>query len=226
MVYQGLRALGFALVFSLSSTIVSAEATLSTSTNPDAELGSRLSELFGAEKSAFGSLPASRLEQLVNPKLPKVGTNAYTRDWLSARPEASGGKQWECLTEALYFEARGESVKGQFAVAEVILNRVASSDFPDSVCGVINQGTGRKYQCQFTYTCDGRAETISEPAAYARVGKIARAMLDGVVARKLTEGATFYHTKAVKPTWSRKFHRTASIGEHHFYRKSTQLSSN
>jgi len=110
-------------------------------------------------------------------------------------------------------------------VAEVILNRVSSSSYPDSVCGVINQGTGKRYQCQFTYTCDGHAEVIHEPAAFERVGKVARIMLDGA-SRTLTGGATFYHTKAVNPSWARKFERTATIGQHYFYRKPLQLSLN
>ena len=93
----------------------------------------------------------------------------FTRAWLAEQPKASGGEQWRCLAEALYFEARGETVKGQFAVAEVIMNRVKSAQFPGSLCSVINQGTGRKYQCQFTYTCDGNAEVIAEPRAYAQV---------------------------------------------------------
>ncbi|MEY8840212.1 cell wall hydrolase, partial [Cribrihabitans sp. XS_ASV171] len=84
---------------------------------------------------------------------------SYSRDWIDRLPKAEGGEQFRCLAEALYFEARGEPVKGQFAVAEVILNRVESSRYPDTFCGVIRQGTGRKYQCQFTFTCDGRAET-------------------------------------------------------------------
>ncbi len=141
----------------------------------------------------------------------------YSRSWLDQQPKVKGGDEWQCLSEALYFEARGESVKGQFAVAEVILNRVKSPLYPNSVCGVVHQGTGKKYQCQFTYTCDGKAEKINEPKAFSRVGKIARAMLDGAP-RVLTGGATHYHTMAVNPSWSRKFARTAAIGVHLFYR--------
>lgn len=152
----------------------------------------------------------------------KIG---YSRDWLDAQPAASGDEQWACLAEALYFEARGESVKGQFAVAEVILNRVDSPRFPDTVCDVINQGTGRKFACQFTYTCDGFKEIINEPRAFKRVGKIANVMVNGAP-RDLTDGATFYHTRAVSPRWSRKFTRTTSIGEHHFYRPPTRVSLN
>ena len=149
----------------------------------------------------------------------------YSREFLSSQPAASGGENWRCLTEALYFEARGESVKGQFAVAEVILNRVASRRFPNSVCGVVHQGTGKRFQCQFTYNCDGNKEIVNEKAAWARVGKVARLMIDGA-ARQLTEGATHYHTKAVSPRWSRKFARTATIGMHYFYRMPTRTASN
>ncbi|SLN23824.1 Spore cortex-lytic enzyme precursor [Roseovarius albus] len=149
----------------------------------------------------------------------------YTRKWLASQPEVKGDAEWACLSEALYFEARGESVKGQFAVAEVILNRVDSANYPDTVCGVINQGTGKKYQCQFTYTCDGHKEVIHEPKAYSQVGKVAGFMLGGAE-RQLTDGATHYHTKAVNPRWARKFPRTATIGVHHFYRQPTRLSKN
>ena len=130
-----------------------------------------------------------------------------------------------CLSEALYFEARGETLKGQFAVAEVIMNRVKSSRFPDNLCAVINQGTGRKYQCQFTITCDGSPETISEPAAYENVGKVARAVMDGR-APALTSGATHYHTTAVNPRWSRVYTKTAAIGVHVFYRHTYRTAKN
>ena len=106
----------------------------------------------------------------------------------------------------------------------MILNRVDSPDFPDTVCAVINQGTGKRFQCQFTYTCDGRKEVIREPAAWERVGKVARIMLDGKT-RELTGGATYYHTRAVRPRWARSFTRTAVIGAHYFYRPPLRTAS-
>ncbi|MDQ2092016.1 cell wall hydrolase [Marimonas arenosa] len=181
-------------------------------------------QLVSKEKRALGSIPAEQLDALMQ-RPTSAGPISYSRNWIAAQPKATGGAQWACLTEALYFEARGESVKGQFAVAEVILNRVDSQLFPNSVCSVIKQGTGRKYACQFTYTCDGHKEVIREKAAYERVSKVARLMLDGAP-RALTKGATYYHTKAVRPSWSRKFYRTATIGVHHFYRRHTRLSQN
>ena len=149
----------------------------------------------------------------------------YDRARLDALPKAKGGRQWSCLTEALYFEARGETVRGMFAVAEVILNRVEDPRYPGSVCGVINQGTGKRFRCQFTYTCDGRPETVSDARAYERVGKVAKIMINGAD-RPLTKGATHYHTKSVNPKWSRVFPRTATIGYHHFYRQPSRLASN
>ncbi|WP_299560877.1 cell wall hydrolase [uncultured Sulfitobacter sp.] len=175
------------------------------------------------EQRGLGKVGSDRLSILVAPT--EAQTAVLTSAWLDSQPSAKGSEQFRCLAEALYFEARGETVKGQFAVAEVIRNRVQSARFPGSYCGVINQGTGKKYQCQFTYTCDGNNEVIAEPAAYARVAKVARAVIDGK-APELTDGATFYHTTAVRPSWSRKFVNTTRIGVHLFYRRSVRTASN
>jgi len=199
-----------------------ADVTLSTSNDPNAFLGAQVSQLLSHERDSVMAIETDTVAQVLANFKPTAKPTApmqveYTGAFLAEQPAATGGENWECLTQALYFEARGESVKGQFAVAEVILNRASSSQFPNSVCGVINQGTGKKYQCQFTYTCDGRAEVITEKKSWTRLGKIARLMLDGAP-RRLTDGATHYHTKAVNPRWARAFPRTASIGVHYFYR--------
>jgi spore germination cell wall hydrolase CwlJ-like protein len=171
------------------------------------------------------------LSSLLKPAQPKSKAKvkpvaaSFSKSWLDSQPPAAGGDQWRCLAEALYFEARGETVKGQFAVAEVILNRVKSARFPDSLCGVIRQGTGRKYQCQFTYTCDGRKEVIAEPKAFERVSKVARAAMDGQ-SGDLTGGATHYHTTSVRPSWARVYKQTARIGVHVFYRHTYRTASN
>ena len=182
--------------------------------------------LIKLERQGLQSVPKGTLKWALGAVAPEQsGGMEFSQAWLDSLPRGKGGEQFECLAEALYFEARGESIKGQVAVAEVILNRVESSKFPDTVCGVINQGTGRKYACQFTYTCDGHAEKVNEPRAYARVAKIAKAMLSGLP-RRLTDGATYYHTTAVAPNWSRKFAHVATIGVHKFYRPNRRLSSN
>jgi spore germination cell wall hydrolase CwlJ-like protein len=139
-------------------------------------------------------------------------------------PQGSGA-EWQCLTEALYFEARGESLAGVKAVAEVILNRADSPGFPGSVCGVVRQGGEGLYNCQFTYRCDGRAEVIHEDHAWDAVGRVATLMLSGAP-RDLTGGATHYHTLAVRPSWAARFTQTATIGFHRFYRQPLRTASN
>lgn len=155
---------------------------------------------------------------------PEDGEGIYSRAYIQAQPVYEGGKEWHCMAEALYFEARGESVMGQFAVAEVILNRMDSSSFPDTVCAVVNQGSGRgKYRCQFTYTCDGKLEVINEKRAWENVGRVAKLAME-MDRRPLTGGATYYHTTYVNPSWSKTFARTATIGVHHFYTDPQQIA--
>lgn len=125
----------------------------------------------------------------------------------------------QCLTTAIYHEARGESLKGQFAVAEVIMNRVASRNFPNSICGVVYQGVraGQVGGCQFSFACDGRSEAMPNRTAANRAQRIAQVMANGGH-RGLTGGAQFFHTHAVSPSWSRRFQQTTQIGAHIFYR--------
>ena len=213
----------FALIGSVAAT--AGDLTVSTS-NASAVLGGEFSTLLSTEKLALNAVNPADVARLSRRPLLQRGAPVYTRDYLAGLPEVKGNKEWYCLAEALYFEARGEDVAGQFAVAEVILNRVDANNFPKTICRVVNQGTGARFRCQFTYTCDGRAETISEKLAWTRGGKIARLMLDGGP-RELTGGATHYHTKAANPKWSRVFHLTTTIGDHKFYtmRATTSVKS-
>lgn len=155
-------------------------------------------------------------EPEINGPLPAIAmTEGLTEDWLMAQPAPDGDAQWECLTQAIYFEARGERLEGQIAVAEVILNRVDSPLYPRTVCGVVKQRGGGG--CQFSYVCDGSTR-MREKGAADLAGRIARAMLDGAP-RVLTDGATHFHTRGVRPSWSKRFAKTAAIGDHLFYRQ-------
>ena len=147
----------------------------------------------------------------------------WTSSKLLSLPVPKSNKQMSCLAEALYFEARGEPIKGQLAVGEVILNRVEDTRYPSSICKVINQGTGRRFACQFTYTCDGKLETVHERKPYEMALKIAKILMtthDG----KLTRGSTHYHSNYVNPKWSKKFERVAKFGRHIFYRQPMLVS--
>lgn len=131
--------------------------------------------------------------------------------------------EWHCLTEALYFEARGETFQGQVAVSEVILNRVDSKRYPNSICGVVQQGQNRRNACQFSYNCDGIANRIGNKGLYEKLGQLAWVMMQGRE-RSLTGDALFYHNTSVRPRWARKMVRTTRIGEHIFYRPQVKLS--
>ncbi|MFV0475824.1 MAG: cell wall hydrolase [Pikeienuella sp.] len=139
--------------------------------------------------------------------------------------EGVDARALQCLAEAIYFEARGESTQGQYAVGEVILNRVDSARYPNSVCAVVTQGSERRNACQFSYACDGKKEKVANRRAFVKAAKIAKLLMTGRP-RLLTDGATHFHTTSVRPGWSRRLTRTGQIGEHIFYRRQTQVSSN
>ena len=147
----------------------------------------------------------------------------WTASKLLSLPIPKSNKQMSCLAEALYFEARGEPIKGQLAVGEVVLNRVEDPRYPNSICKVVNQGTGRRFACQFTYTCDGKLETVFERDAHEIALKISKILLT-THDRKLTKGSTHYHSNYVNPKWSKKFKRITKYGRHIFYRQPRQLS--
>jgi spore germination cell wall hydrolase CwlJ-like protein len=216
------KRVGFGIGAALIGAVLLAlpmEAAASTTAKALARIEAR--GLSGVSKDRLDSLSTSPLATEASAGSAEV----FTRAWLASQPKPRGASEFQCLTEALYFEARGETIKGQFAVAEVIRNRVKSSRFPNSYCGVINQGTGRKHQCQFSYTCDGKPEVVAEPAALAVVAKVARATIDGK-SPDITNGATFYHTTAVRPSWSRKFTNTARFGVHLFYSRGARTAGN
>lgn len=123
----------------------------------------------------------------------------------------------ECLTAAVYHEARSESEEGQRAVAQVVLNRVRARAFPNSVCGVVYQGSERATGCQFSFTCDGSTLRPRDPEAWARAERIATAALAGEVMAGVGT-ATFYHADYVLPWWAGSLTRLGAVGRHVFYR--------
>ncbi len=214
------RATWRAIAVGSALTIFGAGMASATGSDLDGHLGILLGEMRqGASVTLAtrdGALPPAserglKTIQADDPELSQL-------EDLIAEAEPKGDAEWECLSQAIYHEARGESLEGQIAVAEVILNRRDSGEYPATVCGVVEQGTGKKYQCQFSYYCDGLSDEPKDQRAWAEVGRVARVMMDGAP-RDLTRGAMFYHTKAVEPYWADEFTETAEIGAHLFYRE-------
>jgi spore germination cell wall hydrolase CwlJ-like protein len=127
-------------------------------------------------------------------------------------------KHEKCLTDAIYFEARGEPARGQIAVAQVVMNRVFSGYYPNSVCGVVYQNSNRRFACQFSFACDNIPDRIKEPDAWERAKQISHDTLDGKYWLTDVGKATHYHARWVHPHWVREMQKLDRIGVHTFYR--------
>ena len=131
---------------------------------------------------------------------------------------ATRAKQERCLAEGIYFESRGEPVRGQIAVAQVILNRAFSGHYPSSVCGVVYQNSHRHLACQFTFACDRHPDVVRDQAAWRRAVAVASGTLDGKLWLPEVGKATHYHAYWVRPGWVRTMQKLHRIGVHTFYR--------
>ncbi|UYN99096.1 MAG: cell wall hydrolase [Devosia sp.] len=135
---------------------------------------------------------------------------------------AHANSERECLAQAIYHEARGESASGQMAVANVIVNRARSAKFPSSLCGVIYQNADKgRYKCQFTFACDGRDDTPGERRAWATsvdlASRVYKTFATGKDVGVLPGSVLYYHTTAVRPNWANTFSRVAAVDSHIFY---------
>lgn len=152
---------------------------------------------------------------------------------LGEEPEWTEGerkvdREIQCLATAMYFEARGEPARGQYVVGRVILNRVDSRYYPDSICEVVYQNAHLKNRCQFSFACDGEPNRILEKEAWAEIRRRAEYLVrcddrcfSGPLSHTDLWTSTHYHADYVNPRWARKLQRTGRIGRHIFYYTST-----
>jgi spore germination cell wall hydrolase CwlJ-like protein len=123
-----------------------------------------------------------------------------------------------CLARAVYFEARSESAMGQMAVAKVILNRVKDPNYPNTICGVVYQGSQRRNSCQFSFACDGMPDDVKSPTAWAQSKRVAQKAINGELKMgSAMSQATNYHADYVKPKWAKSMRKLVKIGTHIFY---------
>ena len=146
-----------------------------------------------------------------------VATPFVAPPFLTAHSVDDASRATECLTAAVYYEARSQSEDGQRAVAQVVLNRVRDRAFPNSVCGVVYQGSERRTGCQFSFTCDGSMNRAREPGAWDRARAVAAAALGGSVFVPVG-AATSFHTTSILPWWASSLARITTVGAHVFYR--------
>lgn len=172
------------------------------------------------QRDRQAELLTARLEQL------RQGDAGLRRARMDAGPAMQpfrlGGaldqsRDLECLTQAVYYEARGEGRAGMQAVAQVVLNRSRHPSFPKTVCGVVYQGSNRSTGCQFSFTCNGAMRGAVNRSAWNRARDIASSALSGQVFGPVGS-ATHFHTTAVAPGWRNTLVRVAQVGDHYFYR--------
>jgi Cell Wall Hydrolase len=176
---------------------------------PPADSDIKLSALEGADTdTGAGETIAGKDNSRLESPADRLG--------LAGKPRVQAEK---CLADAVYFEARGEVVKGQQAVAQVVMNRVFSGYYPHDVCGVVYQNAGRHLACQFTFACEGKdLSRIDEPDMWEQAKQIAKDTLDGKIWLAEVGHATHYHAYWVHPSWVHEMAKLYHLGVHTFYR--------
>lgn len=181
-------------------------ATAYARAEPDYAKASPFEALLGGDDQANGRF------------IPPMGKGDHW--WLANPLPASVFSKAEqtCLANGIYFEARGESLRGQAAVAQVILNRVRNPAYPDSICGVVYQNDGWFNRCQFSFACDGTKDRITSPSHYKTAQDIAMAVTAGKIFIPEVGSSTHYYANYVNPGWARGMKKMTKIGLHIFYR--------
>jgi len=154
---------------------------------------------------------------MLRPALGVGRFDASSRFDLVVTNALDSARDLECLTQAVYYEARGESVQGQEAVAQVVLNRVRHPAFPKTVCAVVFQGAAVGHGCQFSFACDGSMRDRREPAAWRRAQGVAARALGGAVMTAVGK-STHFHAIGYGSQWDGDMIRVAQVGMHIFFR--------
>lgn len=168
-----------------------------------------------AKQSPFSSV--LREETKRGRFIPPVGEKDHAWAGTALPANAFSAAEQRCLAAGIYFEARGESVKGQAAVAQVILNRVRNPTYPATVCGVVYQNENWRNRCQFSFACDGIKDRVRSPKHWDMAEEIALATTAGKIWLTEVGSSTHYHATYVRPPWARKMRKVGQIGLHIFY---------
>lgn len=177
-------------------------------------------------KAAIAEDKATRLEdKVVNDAPPPNKAETLTPAEAQAvdpAGQAALDDSITCLARTVYWEAKGADAEDMAAVASVVLNRLGSEGFPDTICGVVKQGVESK-ACQFSWWCDGRPDQVEEPQRYGIAKEIARKALNQQL-KDSTGGALYFHDRNVRPDWAKAYRRTAQTRHLLFYKPNQALA--
>jgi len=173
-----------------------------------------------AKKDAVRYSPFAAVLRDEEPVSIKPKLNKYDHSWADdPLPKVSfSPKQQKCLANGIYFESRGESVRGQAAVAQVILNRVRNPNYPDSICGVVYQNKHRRNRCQFSFACDRYKDRVRNQSLWRMAQHVAKETTAGRIWLSQVGSSTHYHATYVRPKWAKSMKKVGKIGLHVFYR--------
>lgn len=170
------------------------------------------------EQSNPSPLGVTAVSLMLRPELGPDGSSTASRFRFASIGALDGARDLDCLTQAVYYEARGESPRGQAAVAQVVLNRVRHPSFPKTICAVVFQGAGlRRADCQFSFVCDGSMRQPLDVDAWGRAQHIAARALSGAVVAEIGN-ATHFHATRLGPQWGDGLVKVATVGLHVFYK--------
>ncbi len=171
-----------------------------------------------AKVSPFASLLKGPTDIAAGRFVPPIGKGDHGWAGQPLPATAFSPKEQKCLAAGIYFEARGEPVEGQAAVAQVILNRVRAPSYPNTICGVVYQNDNWRNRCQFSFACDGRKDRVRSPGHWEMAKDVALAVTSGKIWLDHVGSSTHYHATYVRPRWARTMKRMEKIGRHIFYR--------
>lgn len=195
-------------------SIASIDPAIAAAVNPTTAAAAALDAIAGIAPQMSVPTPALASEQLAYAR----ATAPVTGGFASGTAVAASEKELWCLATAVYFEARGESYRGQVAVAQVVLNRVKDHRYPDTICGVVFQNQNRRNSCQFSFACDGIPETINDQKSWAQAEDIAQRYTSGELYLTEVGDSTHYHATYVRPAWAPRMQKVTQIGLHVFYK--------
>lgn len=181
-----------------------------------AAVGASLSHNPHADQIRFVKIEKPVIRLVQAPAIPApIALRGVASDVVLARLLA----EHRCLSEVMYFEARGEGDDGQKAVAEVIFHRMNTGNYGHSICAVVYEGVGTA-TCQFSFACDGSRDAKKSPEPWRQAQALAARILTGEERlADATGGAVNFHAASVEPGWKDEYVRTVQIGNHIFYRR-------
>jgi len=187
-------------------------------TNPEPDILALAYAPTTIQESPFDGILTQQENRNTGRFIPPIGAKDHAWAANPLSPQAFTAKEQKCLAEAVYFEARGESLKGQAAVAQVVLNRVRNPAYPATICGVVYQNTNWRNRCQFSFACDGKKRRVTQPHHWKLAQDIARTVTSGQIWLPEVGSSTHYHATYVRPRWARSMIKLEKIGLHIFYR--------